>query len=73
MNVDKPTKKCTAHVEGCRYELAKKETLLKGIGYLKRDGGWMPFPSLGEARHQFELEYASKGYDLSVECSCLKG
>lgn len=44
VNVDKPTRTCTIHKEGCRYVL-KNETPLKGIGELKDDGGWV-FPLL---------------------------
>lgn len=38
VNVDKPTKTCTIHVRGCKYENRKSETKYKGIGELKRDG-----------------------------------
>jgi len=45
INVDKPTKKCTLHMKSsCNYLHKKSETHYKGIGYLKRDGGWLSFP-----------------------------
>jgi len=62
VNVDKPTKRCIIHREGCRYEQAKDETLLKGIDELKRDGGWIFFPSIGEAENYCQREWEHKGY-----------
>lgn len=71
MNVDTPTKKCTIHRKSCRFEREKKETLLKGIGHLKQDGGWIVFTTLRDAQNYFGREYSHKGYELSIECSCL--
>lgn len=71
LNVDKPTKKCTMHVEGCIFELEKRETPLKGIGRIKRDGGWFSFSSLQEIKNYFDEEWASRGYELSEKCQCL--
>jgi len=62
VNVDKPTKKCIIHREGCRYEQAKTETPLKGIGELKDDGGWVSFPSRGEVENYCKREWEHKGY-----------
>ena len=56
VNVDKPTKRCVIHREECRYEQAKSGTPLKGINELKRDGGWIPFNSIGEAQNYYERE-----------------
>lgn len=42
LDVDKPTKKCTLHMNSsCTCLQNKTETEDKGIGYLKRDGGWL--------------------------------
>lgn len=50
VNVDNRTKRHIIHQEpGCAYLRQKKETPYKGIGELKRDGGWLPFPSLQAA------------------------
>jgi len=64
VNVDKPTKKCTVHGEGCIYERRKAETPLKGIQHLKRDGGWLAFDKLEEAKSYCEHEWRSKGYTM---------
>ncbi len=60
VNVDKPTKKCTIHKEECRWVL-RKETSYKGIGEIKRDGGWFGFASIGEAE-DCQKEWEAKGY-----------
>lgn len=59
VNVDIPTKSFL-HVEGCRFEVNKKETLLKGIEEIKKDGGWISFPSLSEAEKFFKQKYPNK-------------
>ena len=62
VNVDKPTKRCVIHREGCKYEQAKSETPFKGISKLKRDGGWVSFDSVEEAGGYCAREWKSKGY-----------
>lgn len=61
LNVDKPTKKCTLHMNSsCTYLQMKSETLYKGIENLKCDGGWLNFadPKLAKLFHQrFLPEY----------------
>ncbi|AET68686.1 hypothetical protein Desor_3182 [Desulfosporosinus orientis DSM 765] len=55
LDVDQPTKKCTLHMNGsCSYLQEKRETLYKGIGDLKRDGGWLSFsdPKLAKSYYQ---------------------
>ncbi len=49
VNVDFTTKICTLHAPSCIYEMNKAETNYKGIGQLKRDGGWLQFESAAEA------------------------
>lgn len=40
VNIDKPTQKCSIHTNpNCSYVINKKNTLYKGVGQLKRDGG----------------------------------
>ncbi len=50
LNVDTPTKRCVIHRGACGYALAKRETPYKGIGRLKRDGGWLHFAGSDELR-----------------------
>jgi hypothetical protein len=67
LNVDKPTKKCTLHMnDSCTYLLKKSETPYKGIGNLKRDGGWLSFadPKLASLYHQSNLPE----YDFAEHC-----
>ncbi|EHQ89894.1 hypothetical protein [Desulfosporosinus youngiae] len=55
LDVDQPAKKCTLHMnDNCSYLQKKSETLYKGIGDLKRDGGWLSFtdPKLAKLYHQ---------------------
>jgi acyl-coenzyme A thioesterase PaaI-like protein len=57
MNVDKPTRNCTLH-SNCTYLRNKKETQLKGVGELKRDGGWLSFKNRNEALKFYKGEYS---------------
>lgn len=58
VNVDKPTKTCTIHAdEGCTYVKDRQETPFKGVGELKRDGGWISFNSVDEARNWCQSKY----------------
>jgi hypothetical protein len=50
MNVDKPSRTCTVHQEGCAMAKSRAETPSKGVGKLKEDGGWLSFESR-EAAH----------------------
>ena len=69
VNVDKPTKKLTIHTNpNCIYVLNKKETLNKGIGKLKRDGGWISFISIEEAQMHSDDIIAKRGYDIATCC-----
>lgn len=40
---------CRLHKENCRFIL-RKPTLYKGIGKLKRDGGWLQFETFEKAK-----------------------
>lgn len=58
VNVDKLTKKCTIHTNsGCRYLANKRGTRYKGIGELKRDGGWLSFPTLTNAENYCKTKH----------------
>ena len=73
INVDKPTRLCVVHSEVCRYARGKRETPFKGVERIKRDGGWMPFPSTQEARNYFDENWLPLGYEFSLCQFCLKG
>ena len=72
MNIDKPWKNCMVHSEVCRYSRGKRETSLKGIGTIRRDGGWMPFISLEEARTYFDENWHHLGYTFLPCRVCLE-
>ncbi|MCD6514125.1 MAG: hypothetical protein J7L07_04300 [Candidatus Odinarchaeota archaeon] len=48
VNVDFLTATCTIHREHCPF-IIREETLGKGIGRYKHDGGWFEFGTLEEA------------------------
>jgi hypothetical protein len=67
VNIDKPTKKCTIHSNmRCQYVLRRSETPLKGIGEIKRDGGWLPFETMIEAENYCSGNHTR--YNISVCC-----
>ena len=68
MNVDVPTKRCVLHRPGVAYAVGKRETPFKGIGHVKRDGGWLGFASEQEARSYFESALQGEGFGL-VGCA----
>jgi len=52
INIDIPTKKFTLH-HSCYYTEKMTETPNKGVGNLKKDGGWLQMNSLKEAENLF--------------------
>lgn len=55
MNIDHPLKTCTIHGDPlCPYVQKMAETKYKGIEELKRDGGWLSFKNIREAK-EFHL------------------
>lgn len=55
LNIDIPLKRCTVHGDPkCPYVQNMVETRYKGIDRLKRDGGWLRFGHIREAR-EFHL------------------
>jgi hypothetical protein len=57
INIDLPTKRFTIH-HNCTYTDKMKETPFKGVGTLKRDGGWLKVGSISEADNLFENSYS---------------
>ena len=59
INIDRPTKVARVHRPGgCVYERNKAETPHKGVGSLKRDGGWLEFPSMTCAKEHCDRTLA---------------
>lgn len=72
MNIDKRTKSCMLHSDVCRFSRGKRETPFKGIGTIKRDGGWMPFISIEKARTYYEETWLHQGYKFSLCAFCIE-
>ena len=49
LNIDLPTSIATLHVSTCQYSVNKRVSTFKGVGDLRRDGGWLSFTSEDEA------------------------
>lgn len=56
VNIDLPTKRYVLHKE-CTYTSRMCETPFKGVGKLKRDGGWIRFRNAEDAMKRLEKEY----------------
>lgn len=68
MKVDKLTKKCTIHADTqCKMLSERKEKDFKGIGELKRDGGWLFFDNVREAKEYYLSNFDN--YKLVEHCS----
>lgn len=66
VNVDKPTRMCTIHGGGCTYEENKSETPLKGVGQLRRDGGWLSFGTREDVEEYCRVNW--KGFNVRRHC-----
>ncbi|HBV87533.1 MAG TPA: hypothetical protein DEF42_12975 [Desulfosporosinus sp.] len=67
LNVDKPLRTCTLHTDDCCiYWIKKEETNYKGLGHLKRDGGWLSFNDEKEAVIHKETSFPK--YQLINHC-----
>lgn len=67
VNVDKPTKRCVIHADPeCIYVIRKGETPFKGVGEIKRDGGWLKFSAIKEAQSFCRSKFPS--FSVSVHC-----
>jgi hypothetical protein len=70
LNVDTPHRHtCTLHRENC-WTRPSSETKHKGMGTLKRDGGWLPFATEAEARAHFARKWRPRGYQWHVCSHC---
>ncbi|HBV89351.1 MAG TPA: hypothetical protein DEF42_22490 [Desulfosporosinus sp.] len=66
-HVDKPLRTCTLHTDdSCIYWIKKGETSYKGLGHLKRDGGWLSFNDEKEAVVYKETSFPK--YQLIDHC-----
>ncbi|RPF53329.1 hypothetical protein [Aquisalibacillus elongatus] len=65
VNIDVPTKCYTLHRE-CSYTNRMCETPYKGVGKLKRDGGWIRFRNEDIALKRQQEEYEQ--YELIIHC-----
>lgn len=74
LNIDKPCKRCTIHIEPCRrvsyYIKGEGKPQFKGIEELKRDGGWFSFHSIEEAEDFYKRNWKPKRYSISKRCYC---
>lgn len=66
VNIDIPTKTLTLH-QNCVYIDKMKESNFKGIGTIKRDGGWIKKNRLKEIRILHEEKYP----DYTMKSHCL--
>ncbi len=72
LNIDRPTKRSVLHTGGCRHAQAKHETLHKGVGQLKRDGGWLSFTTQDEAQDVVRRDLQPDGFMSLIRCAdCL--
>jgi hypothetical protein len=70
VNIDTTTKTCTMHTADCINAKTKSETKLKGVGLLKRDGGWLSFGTFVQTEDYCKREFGPKGYSIHKD-SCL--
>lgn len=70
MNVDRHLKRCVLHQAACRYAIGKHETPFKGVGRMKRDGGWLGFGSGAEARAYYDRDLQPEGFSLTECANC---
>lgn len=71
VNIDKPLKRITVHRnQKCTYvSRYLQETDFKGVGNLKRDGGWLILRDQTEFQNNKEVKGAQRdGYDI-IHCS----
>jgi hypothetical protein len=68
VNVDKPEKRCTLHISGCRHEMEKYNTEYKGILQIKRDGGWLSFATSSDAERYCKKEFPRFNFKRCDDC-----
>ena len=69
LNVDLPTSLACLHMNSCRHARDISPTELKGVGRMKRDGGWTPFESPHEAQAYIENLGRNVAFQRCDECS----
>ncbi len=70
VNVDIPQKTCIMHTDDCIYTKRMHETKLKGIGVLKRNGGWLLFGTFVQTEDYCKREWEPRGYGVRKD-TCL--
>lgn len=70
LNIDFPTADAKLHRSTCDWVLKASETAYKGVGALRRDGGWLRFDSRSEAERYIEAELGDRRVRLSVCQDC---
>ena len=60
VNVDFPLKSCTLHRVECSYAMNRAETEYKGMGEMKRDGGWLHFANLFAAEQYCQEHFPTR-------------
>lgn len=70
MNIDIKTDKCTIHPLYCYYvrKYSTTETIRKGVGYMKEDGGWMTFPNVDDAKIYHRSKYPELTLIIHDKC-----
>lgn len=67
IEIDKPTKQITYHFkDDCADVQKKEETEYKGVGEIKKDGGWLEFSDLSEVIEY----YKEKRPDFAIFQHC---
>lgn len=62
VNIDHPTKRFSLH-KVCIYTETMAETPYKGVGVLKRDGGWLPLENKEAAEKLYKEKYSHYDFD----------
>jgi len=70
VNIDIPTKTCTMHTGDCIDTKRRRETKLKGVGLLKRDGGCLSFGTFVETEKYCKQEFGPRGFIIRKD-TCL--
>lgn len=66
LNIDIPTRNWRLHKDNCRRSRGKYKTALKGVGNLRRDGGWLEFKTEQERKDFFQKNFDPRlGFELT--------
>jgi hypothetical protein len=69
VDFDRREYSCRLHHDNCRFIL-KTPTLYKGIGELKRDGGWLHFETVSQAEVWHKENYPKIPWKLCKTKKC---